>query len=101
MTQYTYYPNESVRITASLTVLGIVETPVALTLFVTDPDGNVTSYANDLTPDSPGNYHQDITMGPTPALGRWSYYWTSVGSQPNQQGVSAPSYFYVAATGQP
>jgi hypothetical protein len=109
MTQNTYYPNESARITANVSVLGVVEAPISLTLVVTDSSGNVTSYPNALVPIPPPSqwsqtlptYYQDITFPATPALGRWSYYWTSVGSQINQQGVSAPGYFYVAALGQP
>lgn len=100
-TQNTYYPGQSVRVTADLTVLGAPEAPVVLTLFVADAIGNVTEYANGLTPDGPGLYHQDITLSMTPALGRWTYYWGSTGSQMNQYGVSAPQYFYVAQTGTP
>lgn len=101
MTQNTYYPGQSVRITSDLTVLGVPETPIALTLFVEDASGAVTEYANGLVPDSPGVYHQDVTLSTTPALGRWTYWWESTGSQLNQYGVSAPQYFYVAATGTP
>lgn len=101
MTLYTYYPNESFRVTAAITIIGQLSAPVSLTLYVQDSTGAITSYANGLVPDSLGNYHQDVTIGSTPAFGRWAYWWTSAGAQINQAGVSNPQFFYVAATGTP
>ena len=102
----TYYPNESIRFTTGtiyvLTATGlVVAAPIALTLNLVDSGGNLTQYPNALIPDAPGQYHQDVTMSTTPALGRWTYYWTSQGSAANQYGVSLPLNFYVAGTGLP
>jgi hypothetical protein len=100
-TLYTYYPTESFRVTAEITILGQLSAPLTLTLFVQDPTGAQTSYVNGLVPDSLGNYHQDVTLSATPAFGRWTYWWTSTGAQINQAGVSNPQFFYVAPTGTP
>jgi hypothetical protein len=95
MSQNTYFANESVRITADLTVLGLPATPNTLTLYVTDAAGNTTTYPSPTYTGSPGNYYQDFDIPASPAVGRWNYYWESTGLNPNQGGVSTPQYFYV------
>ena len=98
--QNTYFPGQSVTCTADLSVFvpggnPTPEAPASLTLYVIDSAGTETTYPNGLTPDAPGLYHQTFTLPSTPAFGRWQYYWTAVGTQMNQNGVSTPQYFYV------
>lgn len=100
MSQNTYYPGETVRVTADVSVLGVLANALTLTLYVVDPTGATTTYGAP-TNDATGVYHQDFNLAASPAFGRWSYYWESVGTQLNQQGVSSPQYFYVAPIGQP
>lgn len=96
MAYSTYLPNESLRVFASITIFAVPIDPATLTLHVQDASGNVTTYASPVE-DTVGNWHQDITIPPTPAPGIWSYYWTSTGFLPNQQGVSATVQFMVSA----
>jgi uncharacterized protein YfaS (alpha-2-macroglobulin family) len=91
----TYYPGESIRFPVTIDVLGTPQNPVTLQLIVQDADGNQTSYGSP-TNTAVGAYYQDITLTSNAVAGPWRYWWTCVGSAPNQDGVSAPRGFVVA-----
>jgi hypothetical protein len=94
MSQNTYFASEAVRITADVNILGTLVNANTITLYVTDADGNTTTYSSP-TNTGVGMYFQDFTLPSSPAIGRWSYYWETTGFNPNQNGVSTPQYFYV------
>ena len=75
-----YRKNQLVRITTVFTVSGVDTDPSTVTLTVQDPSGNsdVYTYAlGQVTKDSTGHYHKDITADEE---GHWWYQWKATGA---------------------
>ncbi len=92
----TYYPSQSIRFFANISIFRVPVDPATLTLNVVDASGNTNQYPSP-TEDSVGQWHFDLTLPTAPAIGLWSYYWTCTGTLPNQNGVSTPRVFTVAS----
>jgi hypothetical protein len=91
----TYYPGQSIRFSANISIFKVPVDPSTLVLMVVDTMGSVSAYPTP-TEDAVGEWHQDLTLPTSPAIGLWTYYWTCAGSLPNQNGVSRPRVFVVA-----
>jgi hypothetical protein len=75
-----YDEGDLVRLTAAFTVASVATDPTTVTLKVKDPSGNVTTYTYalaEVTKDSTGNYHKDITIDEP---GVWYYRWIGTGT---------------------
>lgn len=91
-----YHIGDSAHLTAVFEdEQGAAVDPLALTLKVKDPSGNVDTYtySASITRDSEGHYSKDIDID---EAGDWFYEWVStgdaVGGEPGQF-VVAPSHF--------
>jgi len=73
-----YLPGSSVRISTTVTVLGVLTNPSGMELQVCPSGGSYTIYSSPVN-DSPGAYHQDILI-PSGSPGLWKYRWTASGS---------------------
>jgi hypothetical protein len=75
-----YDPASKIRLSCRFTVAGVLTDPTTVTLKVKDPAGVVTTYTysgGQITKDSTGNYHRDLT----PSLaGRWYYRYIATGA---------------------
>lgn len=67
------------RLSAAFTVSGTATNPTTITLLVKPPSGVLATYtyASDITRDSTGNYHYDLTFD---AAGYWLYQWYGTGT---------------------
>lgn len=75
-----YDNGATVRMSVAFTVSGTATDPTTVSLTVRDPSGTATTYtyaAAQITKDSTGNYHKDITFS---TAGTWSYHWVGTGS---------------------
>lgn len=83
-----YDVGDIVRISAAFTVGGAATDPTTITLKVKTPAGVIATYtyaAAQITRDSAGNYHKDITID---AAGDWWFRWESTGTaQAAEEGV--------------
>ena len=87
----TYHVDQLVRLSFAFTVSGTATDPSTISLKVKDPTGAETPYAiGNLTKDSTGNYHLDITV---PTAGVWSWHVESTGADQ----ASGDGQFYVTA----
>lgn len=85
----TYKPGQGIRLTNSVTVLGVLTDDASIVLTIEPPGGPPVSHP---TPahDGTGLYHQDVTAA-LPA-GVWLYRWTTT----NYPGVVEGSYLVEA-----
>ena len=87
-----YTPGQSIRFSVVATALGVPTSPSTLTAIVQGPDGSQLTGA--VVQDSTGNYHADIVLPLTAALGVWKGYWYARGAAPSSNGI-APIAFLV------
>jgi len=96
---------QTIRFPVDVAVLGIDVDPASLVLHMQDPNGNVTEYSSPTSGAPPtwapatGAWYQDVDFASSATVGVWIYYWTSVGTQPNQYGVSDPVSFQMQSPG--
>lgn len=75
--------NELATVTHTFTVAGTPTDPTTVTLVVTDPNGDATTYSYalaEITRTGAGVYRKDI---PCEAAGVWSYVWVGSGDAPD------------------
>lgn len=77
-----YDSGATVRISAAFTVAAVATDPTTIALTVRDPatPAVITTYtygAAQITRDSTGNYHKDITVG---TAGSWTVHWVGTGT---------------------
>jgi uncharacterized protein YfaS (alpha-2-macroglobulin family) len=82
-----YYPGAEVRLSVALTLTdtGAAADPTTLAVKLKDPAGTIATYtygtAPEVTKDSTGNYHADITLSSTSdSAGRWYWRWEATGA---------------------
>lgn len=74
-----YDIGDAVRVSVAFTSNGSAADPTAVALKVQDPSGNEDTYTyalGQVTKDSTGNYHKDVTVD---EAGTWFYRWTGTG----------------------
>ena len=88
----TYDKGDLVRITGAFTVAGTATDPTTVTLKILRPAGTsaltYTYAAAEITKDSVGNYHKDITID---TEGEWYYRWIGTGTVVSE----SEDYFFV------
>lgn len=75
-----YAPNNAVRMSVAFTVAGVATDPTAVSLTVRDPASVSTTYtyaAAQITKDSTGNYHKDVTVT---TVGGWTFSFAGTGA---------------------
>lgn len=76
----TYDVGDLVRLSSAFVVSSVATDPTTVTLALRKPSGTALSYtygAAQITKDSVGNYHKDISVDDT---GVWAYKWTGTGT---------------------
>lgn len=78
-------PNTLVQITNAFTVNGVPTDPTTVSVIVTDPAGNSTSYTYDpgtITRTGEGDYALNVACSPavTGSYGLWNFVWTGTGA---------------------
>ena len=76
MSPTAYFPNSTVRLSATFTVGGVAADPTAVTCTIEDPDGS--SYQGTVVKDAVGSYHVDYI--PAAIVGIWTYTFTGTGA---------------------
>ena len=76
-----YQPGDTVRLTTTVTSLGVLTNPSIISVAVQPPGGVATVYSSP-TNDSVGSYHQDflVPIAPVATPGLWRYRWTASGT---------------------
>jgi len=74
-----YDVGDEVRLTCTFSVSGVNTDPSAVTLLVSDPSANVTTYtyAADITKSATGIYYYDVGVD---EAGGWEYRWAGTGT---------------------
>ena len=99
MANLTAIAGQTTRFPVDVSVLGVAADPASLTLHIQDAAGNVTTNTGAVQDGTVGDWYLDVDFASNAALGVWAYYWTSVGTQPNQYGVSEPVQFLMVSPG--
>jgi hypothetical protein len=93
-----YKLGTTVRFSSSVTLLGVLTNPEAVSLLL-QPPGSATITFSSPTNDGAGLYHQDYTLPSPPStlIGIWKYRWMASGVGESGLGegfilVSAPSF---------
>lgn len=80
-----FKPGQSIRFTATATLLDVLTNPPALTLTIRGPDDSR------ITPspvhDSTGQYHADAVVPLTGPAGVWAARWQASGADPTQNAL--------------